>query len=342
MNNHLSAEYSSADKVVSVCIVVLNWNGWKDTIECLQSLSELAGENYSVVVVDNASTDGSREKLLAWASGAESHLRFTAVVEEVDIDHWCVPLRDTEWVYVQSSVNGGFAAGNNLGIRLAMQAGCQYVWLLNNDTVVASQALVALEQYVAKNPDIGMCGSILCYYNDRAVVQAVGGVRFNYWLARGEQLGHGLLLDDARVRNLVQQAPTYVAGASLFMPVGFLQDIGLMEESYFLYFEEMDWAVRAAGKWKIATAVDSIVYHKEGASIGTASRGKRSVLSQYYLNRNLIRFYALRKRWLLPVAVIRVMRDVIKHTVYRDFKLLNATTKALTDGILMRGGPKGL
>lgn len=337
MSKHLSADMDA-----SVCIVILNWNGWKDTIECLQSLSLLKHQNFSVVVVDNASTDSSREKLLAWASGAESPLRFTAVIDEADLDSWDAALRNTEWVYIQSSVNGGFAAGNNLGIRLAMQAGCQYVWLLNNDTVVESQTLVALENHVAKNPDIGMCGSILCYYNDRAVVQAVGGVSFNYWLARGEQLGHGLLLDDARVKKLAQHAPTYVAGASLFMPIKFLQDVGLMEERYFLYFEEIDWAVRAQGKWKIATAADSIVYHKEGASIGTASRGKRSVLSQYYLNRNLIRFYALRKPWLLPVAVIRVVRDLIKHTVYRDFKLLSATSKALVDGILMRGGPRNL
>jgi GT2 family glycosyltransferase len=124
------------------------------------------------------------------------------------------------------------------------------------------------------------------------------------------------------------------------MPAAFLHNVGLMEESYFLYFEEIDWAVRAAPHWTTATAVASVVYHKEGGSIGTASRGKRSCLSQYYLNRNLIRFYALRKPWLLPIAVLRVLRSALGLWIKQDYQLAKTTIKALIDGVLMQSGAK--
>lgn len=322
-----------------VCIIIINWNGWKDTLECLESLRSLAVQNFSVVVVDNASTNDSRQQLLDWGSRTDA-LKFVGVIDEHEIDQSRLPLQAKAWVYLQSSRNGGFAAGNNLGIRLALNAGCEYIWLLNNDTVVEPDALVALERRMAADTGIGMCGSMLRYYDNRQIVQAVGGVRFSYLLGRGEQLGQGLTVADPRLSALVNETPTYVAGASLMVSSEFLREVGLMEESYFLYFEEIDWAVRAERKWKVATATDSVVYHKEGASIGTASLKKRSSLSQYYLNRNLIRFYMLRKPLLLPVAIFRVLRELLKLLIQRDYQLAGTTYHAFVDALLMRSGPR--
>jgi hypothetical protein len=325
-----------------IAIIILNWNGWKDTLECLESLPTLERQDFAVVVVDNASTDVSRPKLLEWMSAHNSSAQVNAVINEADIEGFNRKFKTSEHIYVQSTRNGGFAAGNNLGIRLALQAGCEYVWLLNNDTVVDPAALVALEQCIAQDPRIGMCGSVLRYYDDRTMIQAVGGVQFDFLLGRGKQLGQGLSSDDIKVAELAKESLTYVSGASLFMSAIFLHDVGLMEESYFLYFEEIDWAVRAAPKWKIATVINSIVYHKEGGSIGTASRTKRSTLSQYYLNRNLIRFYMLRKPWLLPVALLRVLREIISLVLQKDHASAHTTFSALIDGISMRAGPKKL
>jgi hypothetical protein len=168
----------------------------------------------------------------------------------------------------------------------------------------------------------------------------VGGVQFDFLLGRGKQLGQGLSSDDIKVAELAKESLTYVSGASLFMSAIFLRDVGLMEESYFLYFEEIDWAVRAAPKWKIATVINSIVYHKEGGSIGTASRAKRSALSQYYLNRNLIRFYMLRMPWLIPVALLRVIREWLRLIYQKEHVLANTTFTALVDGLLMQSGPR--
>ncbi|MDF1690464.1 MAG: glycosyltransferase family 2 protein [Cycloclasticus sp.] len=324
----------------NVGIVILNWNGWKDTIECLESLSGLEHQNFSVIVVDNDSSDSSKEKILSWALEPTCSLNFCGEKNEADCASLNGTIKSADLIYVQSSRNGGFAAGNNLGIKLALGVGCEYIWLLNNDTVVAPKSLMALEEKFRSVPDIGMCGSILCYYDDRNQVQAVGGVKFNYLTAKGKQMGQGLHIKDKQLAEIADLSPTYIAGASLFMSVDFLHDVGFMEESYFLYYEEIDWAARAFPKWKVATAKSSIVYHKEGGSIGTDSRSKRSSLSQYYLNRNLIRFYILRKPWLLPVAGFRVLREIFKLFLKKEFSLMNVTVHALVDGLLMRSGPR--
>lgn len=318
-------------------IVILNWNGWQDTIECLQSLCFLNSDDFTVIVVDNASSNDSRHHITTWTAPNED-LTFNGIVEHTHLATTDIHFAHKTWVYVQSDKNGGFSYGNNLGIKLALQVGCEYIWLLNNDTVVDANALNTLLVQMKTAENIGMCGSVLRFYDDRDIVQAVGGVHFNFFSARGSQLGQGLHYSDPKIQNLAKEAPTYIAGASLLLSSKFIRDVGLMEESYFLYFEEIDWAVRAKPYWITSIAPDSIVYHKEGASIGTDSRAKRSPLSQYYLHRNLIRFYALRKTWLLPVALFNTIKELVKLLVNRDWVLARVTIKALFDGVMMKSG----
>jgi len=333
----MQIETSEKTRSSKTAIVILNWNGWQDTIECLNSLCFLESDEYTVIVVDNASNNDSRQQITAWVA-PDSRLAFHGIIEHADIETIDINLTHKTWVYVQSNNNGGFSSGNNLGIKLALRTGCQYVWLLNNDTVVDPYALNALQERMEAATNIGMCGSVLRFYDDRDIVQAVGGVHFDFYRARGTQLGQGLHYSDPKILILAKAEPTYIAGASLLVSAKFLQDVGLMEESYFLYFEEIDWAVRARPMWATSTALNSIVYHKEGASIGTDSRAKRSPLSQYYLHRNLIRFYALRKTWLLPVALLSTVKELVKLLIKRDWMLAKVTVKALLDGMMMRSG----
>jgi GT2 family glycosyltransferase len=324
-------------EAVKTAIVILNWNGWQDTIECLQSLCQLDSDHFAVIVVDNASTNDSRERITAWMQESEK-FDFNGIVEQAQIEVTQLNLSHQTCVYIQSAINGGFSYGNNLGIRLALQQGYDYVWLLNNDTVVDTNALNALLARIRAQQNIGMCGSVLRFYDDKEIVQAVGGVNFNFLKASGTQLGQGLHYSDSEIIKLAKAEPTYIAGASLLVSSQFLKDVGLMEESYFLYFEEIDWAVRAKPRWQTAIALDSVVYHKEGASIGTDSRAERSALSQYYLHRNLIRFYALRKTWLLPIALFSSIKEILKLIIRQDWALAKVTVSALLDGLLMRHG----
>lgn len=323
-----------------VGIVLLNWNGWRDTIECLESISHLDYPEFSVFVVDNASTDQSLERLREWSvqqtniSESKTGRSFSTLGSESTVSQ--SSLRGLE--FIASPVNGGFAAGNNIGIRAALASGCDFVWLLNNDTVVEPKALSGLVARAKNDPAVGMCGSVLCYYDERETVQAFGGVNFSFFRALGRQIGQGLAANAMQLQKVQEDEITYVSGASMLLSRSFLLDVGLMEESYFLYFEEIDWAARAGRRWKTAVARDSVVFHKEGGSIGTASRTRRSPLSQYYLSRNLIYFYARHKPALLPIAVARLVREFLNQLRLGDSELARITLQAFAHACIGRRG----
>ncbi len=292
------------------CILLLNWNGWGDTIECLESIFRSVPPDVRVIVCDNASTDGSVEKIQAWAEG---HLDTI-----VPVDH---PLRETSWPPVQKPItfqicdrldvekkggcagavrlvvihtggNLGFAGGNNVGLRYVFKNGSEdYVWLLNNDTVIAPGALDALLERMDENSAIGMCGSTLLRYNQPDRVQARGGGWYCKWIGLPWHLGQLGRADDPVDVLRVERWMNYVVGASLCVSRTFLEKVGLMCEDYFLFFEETDWAARSKGQFRLTYAPESVVYHKVGQSIGTSSVPmEKSLACDFFALRNRLKF----------------------------------------------------
>ena len=253
------------DEKPSVYIVLVNWNGWQDTIECLQSLEQLQYPNYTLVVVDNGSTDQSVQKI---------EQQFADVV------------------LIESEENRGFAGGNNLGIEYALEQQADYLWLLNNDTTVEPDALDHLVNRMEADPEIGICGSKLIYYHQRDRVQALGGGCFNKWLGTVHTIGDQQPVDSSFKLEKVEAKLDYIIGASMMVSRRFLKEVGEMNEAYFLYYEEIDWAMRAEGKFKLGFAPKSVVYHKEGASTGgqKAQEIDRSKRSDYYQLKNRLKF----------------------------------------------------
>lgn len=324
-------------------VIVLNWNGWKDTIECLASLAHLHHSSYCVIVVDNASNDDSFHQISAWVEdnvGIGGHYNRFVKLKEDELAAFRSPLQPMEILLVKASVNGGYARGNNLGIHLAMQCGATHFWILNNDTVVHQDALCALERVVTNDPTVGIVGSVLLYYDDRTRIQAYGGATFDRYKARGSQIANGLTFDAQTIMSLSSAAPAYISGASTLVTDRFVKDVGVMEEGYFLYYEEIDWAIRSSKRWRLAISPESLVYHKEGASIGTSTRSARSFLSQYYLNRNLLIFYRRFLPWMSAFAVMRVLREVARCVFRGDLGRARVTTRALADGLRGVTGPR--
>jgi GT2 family glycosyltransferase len=286
-----------------VYIVVLNWNGWRDTIECLESLFRLDYPDYTVVVCDNASSDDSWQRIQSWARGeitascANSelgHLTSPPVTKPVPFVSYSspfasvtAPMSDCSLALIQTGSNLGFAGGCNVGLRYALaQSNCEYAWLLNNDTIVERDALSSLVEEMNRRPRLGICGSVLVDYSSPKVVQVLGGRRYTPW--SGRVLPHGKL----SLSELPPSQPIdYVHGASMLVSREFLESVGLMEESYFLYFEELDWSMRAGGRFLLGYSPLSFVYHKEGMSIGTGSTLRNSSL--------LVERFAVRNRLLL-------------------------------------------
>lgn len=221
---------SSVGEHPRVAIIVLNWNGWRDTLECLASVRALDYPNFEVILVDNGSTDESVSRLQA---------------------------ANPEITLIEAEENRGFSGGNNLGIRYAMDQGARFVWLLNNDTRPDSGALSTLVDVAAADPNVAAVGSVLYSLENPDRVQAWGGGWVSLWWGVAGHHRSAVRLDDLH----------YLTGASLLLRCDALAEVGLLDEAFFLYWEDTDlsFRLRHAG-WKLAVAPRSRVLHRQSAS----------------------------------------------------------------------------
>ena len=233
-------------------------------------------------------------------------------------------------MFIPSATNLGFAGGCNIGIDIALaDPQCAYVWLLNNDTIVRRDSLSALVARFARGDDVGMCGSTLVYDDPAATVQACGG-RFSMLLGRGTPIGAFGRLDDLPAVDAVERSLDYIVGASMLVSRRFLDQVGRMDERYFLYFEELDWALRGRAKgFRLGWAPQSVVVHKEGAAIGSAQRGRPSDLALYFMTASYLRLVAARRALLLPVALLRTLVNMAKWLARGDSRAAQVVARAL-------------
>lgn len=288
-----------------VYIVILNYNGWIDTIECLESVLKSDYENYQIIVVDNDSPNNSIEHIKEWAEGKQeiiykddSKLKYLSQPFEQKPLEYVFYTKDEALqggkikieskfenpiILIQSGKNVGFAAGNNIGIKYAITKNdFESVWLLNNDTVIEKNTLSLLLDYQIKN-DIGICGSTLMYYYNPEQLQAYGG-RINKFFGTGSYI-----YDKDSVKNKLD----YVVGASFLINRKVINTIGLLPEEYFLYYEETDYCLNAKKNFfTLGIAILSIVFHKEGSSTGADNNPKiRSEFSDILILKNRIKFH---------------------------------------------------
>ena len=331
-----------------VHIVLVNWNGWKDTVECLESLFRLPEGDFCVTVCDNGSTDNSIAHLVAWLEGDETApegaepvwsklepKRYRAPNYQVVTLSDAVDPGDLPLVtIVDGQRNAGFAAGCNIGIRRALaDPECGFIWLLNNDTVVAPGALHALRTVMDQEPDVAICGSTLLYYDSPDTVQGVGG-HFYLNKARGVHIWNRRSLADLPSRAEVETQLSYVIGASMIVRRSLLERTGGLSEDYFLYFEEIDLACRLLDGERQSWAPDSLVFHKEGKSTGSNWIKRPSDTSIYYILVNTLRVYRKYHVWFLPVAFARLARELIEALRRTDWAAVRISILAAADFVL--------
>ncbi len=311
-----------------VYVVVLNWNGYSDTVECLESLSQMRQTDARIVVCDNGSTDGSLTRLGAWFD--RKYGNRWCQFQASEVHGAAVTDTSVHAILVDNGANLGFAGGNNAGVRLAMSdPECQYVWLLNNDTVVHPDALAEAIEVAESKREIGICGSMLVYYHDRTMVQARGGAIYSPLSGRARHIGAFTSAIDAEWNpGKDAEEMSYVVGAAMLVKRRYLEEVGLMREDYFLYCEEIDWAYRGRGKFRLGFAPKSIVYHKEGATIGT-SAGGGSPLSMFFLYRNRVWFTARFHPLFLPTVFACCIYDVLKLAAKGRWTLVRAALSGL-------------
>jgi GT2 family glycosyltransferase len=263
-----------------VAIIVLNYQGAADTITCIASLKALDYPHTRLIVVDNASKDDSVEKIkVAFPQTASP---------EVEL--------------IEAPSNEGYSVGNNWGIQKALaQPDVDYIWLLNNDTTVPTDALSQLVQRAQEYPQ-SLIGPVVVYPDGR--FQRVGN-RINPW--RGALVSYS----EEQVRD--RMAVESLSGCSMLVPRQVFETVGLLSPDYFLYFEDNDFCLRARQfGFSCVVAAQAKVYHQEGATTG-----RQRPLVTYYYQRNRLylaqQFFSPLQRILVQAyTLVRLFRSTIK------------------------------
>lgn len=313
----------------SVAIVLLNWNGWLDTVACLDSLRKSTSKDFQVVVCDNASTDGSISEIEDWlVNESVSYYRGkSSNMSCADL----AALSAVEVILIENERNGGFAYGNNSGLRYFLsQPDFKYVWLLNNDTLVSPTCLESLVEKMETDTTVGICGAKLIYHHNRDRVQAAGGAIFSRVRGGSVHVGADCSSKDDFDVSLVEQKIDYVVGASMFVRRAYVEKIGLMSEDYFLYYEEIDWSTRGRYFFRLGYCDSAVVYHKEGGSIGSSRNKKqRSTLSQFYLVRSRLIFTRKHFSMFLPTVWMFSFLQGVKEAIAGNSGLSRQIFRAL-------------
>lgn len=274
-----------------VAIVLVNWNNADDTLACIESLGELNYQDSQIVVVENNSSP-----------------------EEYGI----LRSRCADEIILRQKRNLGFAGGCNVGIRWALQNEFDYVWLLNSDAVVAPDSLQALVGTMASDPRIGVVGGVMYYWSDPDRIQTAGGF-IDPETSRGGMTGLNEL-DVAQFCGI--RDVDYVSGGMLLVRSAAITQVGLLDERFFMYYEDTDWGVRMRKLgWRVVTTSAAKCWHKDKTSAGS----KKPYLIQHgyfmFLYKNsphhlpgALRLYARhslrphleRREWKLAWADVRV------------------------------------
>lgn len=302
-----------------VSIVLLNYNNFSYTIKCIESLLNLSYSSYQVVVCDNKSTDNSYDEIAAWLEYKASSEVVCGIPAAEERRSFLIPRPNDESkiechkgeilvTIIQTGFNGGFSYGNNIGIKFSLNdPECKYFWLLNNDTVVDSYALCALVSRMEEDLGFGIVGSLLKNFDPPHSIQAYGGAVFNRFSGWAKPLKR-TVAESGDITHKVESSISYVIGASMLVSREFLSDIGLMSEDYFLYFEELDWAWRAKGRYRLGFAINSVVMHRLGASTGEK---KSSRFSTFHMFRSRTKFLLKHELMLAPIWIPSTFKHLI-------------------------------
>ena len=280
-----------------VYLVIVNYNGWQDTIECLESVLRSDYPDVRAIVVDNASANESMARLLDWARGGSAaggpspalrHLSTPPVPKPVEhvvfqADGNAPPARLPRITFIASERNLGFAGGNNLALRVLVDGGfAGYAGLINNDMVAAPDAVSRLVKTLDADERLAAVGGLILDYQQPDLVQSVGGGTLSLKTGMAFMAGAGLRAGEITEPGELR----FISGGWLLMRIERLRDVGLMDESYFLYAEDADWGerMRRAG-YRLGCAIDALAWHK-----GSQTTGAGSPFQDYYMVRSSLMF----------------------------------------------------
>ncbi len=328
----------------SVTIIILNWNGWRDTIECIESVFQINYTNFKVLVIDNNSSDNSIRKIEEYAAGKEkvSSNFFKYNFENKPIEISTISkeeskrnlLNNKQLILIKNEINYGYAEGNNIGIKFALKnLNSDYILLLNNDMVVDKDFLNFLLLEGEKEENVGLLGPKIYYYDNPNTIWCIGG-KIDWKLARGIHIGINSL-DNGQYDE--KKNFDYISGSSLLIKKELIENIGLLDKKFFLYFEETDLALRASENgYKNLYVPNAKVWHKISKSGGGISKP----IGLYYITRNR---WIFMKKWakkndyaffIVYQLIGAIFFPLVLSIYYRNWKLFKAYYYGFLNGII--------
>jgi len=290
-------------KQLKVSIILLNWNNPYDTVECIESLKEISYPNYEIIVVDNNSTDDSIKEL--------ENIRNIQLI--------------------RNDSNLGFAGGNNVGIEYALKRSSDLILLLNNDTVVEKEFLSVLVKRAVADKNVGIIGNKVYYYSEPAKIWSAGG-GITRLTKRTFQYGENKI---DKKRFIREMEVDFLSGCCMLIKREVFERIGLLDAEYFMYYEDVDFCLRAKKLFKIIYTPGAIIWHKVSATSNKSYR-------DYYRMRNYI--YLLRKRYetnlfiiffvCCPIFAERLLRIIVRKAILNDSEKLTSRVSALVNGFV--------
>jgi len=282
-----------------VGVVVVNWNGKRQTLDCLESLRSLTYGNYRVIVVDNGSTDGSQEAIASGFPDAR---------------------------LIECGRNLGFTGGGNVGMRSALDDDAEAVLLLNNDTVVAADLLQLLAGPLFSVPMVGAVNPKIYYYDDPKRIWSAGGVvDWRNGVTRQRRLNE---IDDGQPEEQVEL--DYGVGCALMARRDAIESVGLLDDAFFAYYEEVEWCQRLRRRgYKIVYVPGAKVWHRVSTSLTDAPQ-----TALYYFCRNRLLFLkrsGAGAAKLAPLVVTDFLRMAASFLVKKKFRESRAVFLAVSD-----------
>ncbi|BDQ04195.1 glycosyltransferase family 2 protein [Ignavibacterium sp.] len=285
-----------------ITVIIINWNGLDDTIECVKSLKTTDYENYKITIVDNNSNEFNKTKL-----------------KELQENY-----KDITLIFNESNL--GFSGGNNIGIQQALREGADYILLLNNDTIVEPSSFSKLISVFEHDINAGIASPKINYYDFPDLVWSAGG---KISKIRGSGFAIGNIKSDS-IKEEIKEV-SFVSGCCMLIKKDLFNKVGLLDEDFFLYLEDTDFCVRVkeAG-FKIYVANNSVIYHKVSKSTFKLEKP----ISLYYTTRNRLLLVNKHFKHYLPLTFTYIIVTMLIKSLYWIFIGKSNNVKAVFYAII--------
>ena len=277
-----------------VYIIILNYNGFSDTVNCIKSIQKSIYKEYQIILVDNNSDDNSLNEIIKYLDSSNLEYNFSDVFFA---DNNKQTKKDI--VIIKNNENLGYASGNNVGMRYALQyEDCDFLWILNNDNIIEEKSLMKLVENHDKNT---IYGSKILKYKNPELVDSIGG-KLNYYLLTTSH-NFSNTLNSELIKKV--DSLDYIHGTSVFFHKDIINSIGYFDEDYFMYYEDVDWSIKAFRKGiQLKIVNDSIVRHYKNKYVPLKLR--------FYSFKNRLLFIYKNYPLFFPIQIILIPIYIIK------------------------------